>query len=477
MTTFDRLTQRLSVTLILILGVMLLVPMRVGARPARSAVPHLGYGFNVAEWDIDRLQAMGFNWIKVFDAPSTPLPILVLLRVDVTAQTSMNDLLADLEAKLAYKDNVAAWEIGNEPNLDASYGWAAAPNAVDYTRLLCAAYTRLKQADPGAIVVSAGLAPTGRVTGDWNGHPGHNGLYQDEREYLKELFEAGGGACLDAVGYHPYGYSADYNAAPDVASTDSTQNCANGFCFRGAEKIYEIMQARGAGDKKLWATEFGWITSPPDDCLADGSWSGRQWQIVSADKQASNLAGAYQYADAYWPWMGALFIFNLNFNVAPWYDNPCEQMLFYSVQGRPAESALTALVKNIPSLAGRLKTDTTAIQWRVDVNEQPITLTASVDLANWGWGSLVYTATVDAAASVAPTISNPTGSLSATAQTYLSLSLSTFTHTGTLALGTYTGTLTLNWYAVGAGNNPRLIALQVDVVPEVYRVYLPATVK
>jgi hypothetical protein len=475
MMTCRRLTQRLS--LILILGGVLLVTG--GAPPARSAVPHLGYGFNVAAWDIDRLQTMGFNWIKVFDAPTELLPVLVLVRIEATAQTSVSDLLADLDAKLAYKDNIQAWEIGNEPNLDASYGWAAAPNAADYAQLLCAAYAKIKSRAPNAIVVSAGLAPTGRVTGNWNGHPGHNGQFQDEREFFKEFLSSGGGACLDVVGYHPYGFLADYDVAPDVVNpgidplTDP-RACLNGFCFRGAEKIYEIVQAYGLGGKKVWATEFGWITRPPDYCLADGSWSGRQWQIVSEDEQASNLAGAYQYADAHWPWMGAMFIFNLNFYAAPWYTNECEQASWYSVRaGSPAESALTSLVKNIPSLAGRLKTETTAIRWLVEADEQPVTLNAIVDLANWGWGSLAYTATVDAAASLAPTISSPTGSLSATAQIYLHLSTSAFTRT----LGAYTGTLTLNWYAAGAGNNPRRIALQVDVVPEVYHAYLPAVMK
>jgi hypothetical protein len=105
------------------------------------------------------------------------------------------------------------------------------------------------------------------VPGTWqdsNGHihNGHNGHFQDDREFLKELFDAGGGACLDAVGYHPYGFLADYDVAPDVENpgvdpyTD-TRACPDGFCFRGAEKIYEIMQQKGLGNKKVWATEFG----------------------------------------------------------------------------------------------------------------------------------------------------------------------------------------------------------------------------
>jgi hypothetical protein len=443
------------------------VLLALAALPARSVVPHLGYGFNVAEWDVGRLQALGFNWIKVFDVPTSPLPVSVLVRVEVTAQTSINALLADLDAKLAYKDNVQAWEIGNEVNIrgNADYGWNGSPDVAAYKARLCAAYNKIKSESPRAIVVSAGLAPVGRLT---------NADQIDERQFIQQLLDTGGGACLDVVGFHPYGYSADYGAAPDVSSADPTQNCVQGFCFRGAEKIYEILQAHGAGDKKIWATEFGWITQPPGDCLTDGSWEGRTWQIVSAEKQASNLAGAYQYADAHWPWMGAMFVFNLNFDAAPWYTNECEQMLWYSVrEGSPAEAALTSLVKNPANIPGRLRTSVTSVKWLVGVSEQPVTLNASVDLANWGWGSLIYTATVDSAASLVPTIISPTGSLSATAERYLNLTLPAFTGT----LGTYTGTLTLNWLAAGAGNNPRKIALEVVVVPEIHYAYLPAITK
>jgi hypothetical protein len=82
----------------------------------------------------------------------------------------------------------------------------------------------------------------------------------------------------------------------------------------------------------------------------------------------------------------------------------------------------------------------------------------------------VYTATIDAVASLVPTIISPTGSLSATGLTYLNLTMPAFTRT----LGTYTGTLTANWFGVSPGT-PRKVALQVDVVPQVYRTYLPLT--
>ncbi|MFZ1395658.1 MAG: hypothetical protein WAS33_02115, partial [Candidatus Promineifilaceae bacterium] len=314
-----------------------------------TAVSPFAYGANVAEWDVPRLNDMGFNWIKVFSGPGSRLPLKVLLRVEANAShlSSVSGFGSSVQSLAQQqKGFVDAYEIGNEPNLDASYGWGVSPDAADYATLLCEAYGRIKAVDPAAVVVSAGLAPTGRVPETWNGHAGHNGLFQDERIFMQEMLDAmqtiNGGPCFDVFGYHPYGYSADFDAAPDVASADPTQNCANGFCFRGVEKIYAILQANGLGDKQIFATEFGWIVEPPANCLSSPSWSGRAWQIVSEPKQADNLVGAYEYATTNYPWLSGMFIFNLNFNVAPWITDQCEQMRYYAVANRPAEAALTA---------------------------------------------------------------------------------------------------------------------------------------
>jgi hypothetical protein len=279
-----------------------------------------------------------------------------LLRVEANAGHLANlDSFGDALETLALDSGplIDAYEIGNEPNLDASYGWAAAPVAADYAQLLCAAYGRIKAADPESIVISGGLAPTGRVSGNWEGHPGHNGLYQDERAYFQEFLDAGGGNCLDGVGYHPYGFSADFDVPPDVASNDPRQNCVNGFCFRGTEKIHELMVANGLNNKGVWATEYGWIVRPPDHCLADPGWQGREWQIVSEGQQAENLVGSFLYARQHWPWMHGMFVFNLNFNLAGYYAE-CEQMRFYAVAERPAETALRNMPKSYDLPEGHL---------------------------------------------------------------------------------------------------------------------------
>ena len=44
-----------------------------------------------------------------------------------------------------------------------------------------------------------------------------------------------------------------------------------------------------------------------------------------------------------------MFVFNLDFNLAPWYDE-CEPMRYYSVAGQPAFLALGAMSKGVYSV-------------------------------------------------------------------------------------------------------------------------------
>jgi hypothetical protein len=106
----------------------------------------------------------------------------------------------------------------------------------------------------------------------------------------------------------------------------------------------------------------------------------------------------------------------------------------------------------------------------IGVGEQPVSWTPTINLYNAGWQSLHYTVTVDNSASVVPGLTSPTtGTLSATKEVWLQLSVPGFSRT----VGTYTGTVTASWYAVGAGNKPKVIDLQMIVVSDVHRVYLP----
>ena len=314
----------------------------VSPKPALLTPPLMpfGYGVSVAAPDARRAAELGFNWIEVYTTPAQPQPTRVLYRVQLSASDWSNQaafrrrLVRQIYASASFID---AFEIGNEVNLQSE--WGAPPDAAQYVDLLCAAYSVIKSFWPNATVVSGGLATIGRVVGNYGGHLGHDGVNQDEREYLKEFLNDGGMTCTDVVGYHPLGFRASYSAAPDINGGTPETDCGNGLCFRSVEQIHAILKANGYVDSLIWATEVGWLVAPPDGCEVDPSWEGRAWQIVTPAAQASNLAGAFDHARANWPWLQAMFVFNLDFNQADYYG-ACEQMRYYSISGRPAETTL-----------------------------------------------------------------------------------------------------------------------------------------
>ncbi len=464
----------LSLLMALLLLSLSLKTMQTESVTAVSAANNeFNYGFNVVAWDTNKLHEMGFNWMKLFANPDSRQPINIFLRVNANVN-DFNDLttFGNAMATMAQSQRgfVEAYEIGNEPNLDASYGWTESPNAADYAALLCVAYDRIKAIDPDVRIISAGLAPTGRVTNTWGSHAGHNGFYQDEREFLKEFITAGGGDCLDAVGYHPVGFSADYDAEPDVNLGDPTTDCTNGFCFRGVEKIYEIMQARGLGDKTVWATEMGWLAEPPSSCLSDPSWNGRRWQIVSEEKQSANLVGAFQYATDHWAWMEAMFIFNLNFNLAGY--PPCEQMSFYAVQNRPAEVALREMIMGSPPKIGELSVGKTAVSAIITPTQQPFTRTTPVHINNSGTAPFTYTLAMDSG-TLSATIDSMGGVLQPMETAVFSI---TITSNGRFT-GTYTSTLTIAAVPSSTLGAPVTIPVQLFVVDQIYSTYLPAILR
>ncbi|MEM7801023.1 MAG: hypothetical protein AAF633_17655, partial [Chloroflexota bacterium] len=346
--------------------------------------------------------------------------------------------------------------------------------------VLCAAYDEIKQHDPEAIVISAGLAPVGRVTGEWEGRVGHNGLYQDEREFLKEMItavDAHASDCLDAVGYHNYGFSADFDTPPDTPfdqNPSPEDNCKNGFCFRGIEPIYDIMSENGWGDKEVWSTELGWIIDPAEvglpECANDPSMSGRAWQFVTPDKQAENLAGAFAYAAENYPWMGGIILFNLNFNKASYYRD-CEQMRFYSVEDRPAEEALRELPKAYEALLPQLEHGQIGSWTGLGEINQPIKQTLVLTLSNRGDAPLTFTVAVDEAAVLLPTLS---GTATSSFSSQLSPSSServtaTVLYTPT-AQGELDGRVTVSVDPAQDGY-PTTLPIKLTVSEQIYRLF------
>ncbi len=307
--------------------------------------PHLGYGVNIAErTNMDLVQDMGFDWVKSFAWWADIEPqegngynwadvdnvinaahqhgLKLLLRVErppawarepgttVTGPIRPDKLGAFAAFLAALVDHaqgkVAAYEIWNEPNLNAEWG-GRSPNPEYYVEILRTAYLAIKGRDPQAVVVSAGLSTAGE---------GGEGAMGD-LIYLRRMYEAGAKDYFDVLGSHPYGGPYD----PDETEA------RGGMCFYRAKEQHDVMAEYGDGDKKVWATEFGWVLETDCDLGRD-----HEWMEVSEEEQAAYLVRAYEKA-LEWPWMGVMFVFNLDFATVPWYEE-CDPGRWYSITYR-----------------------------------------------------------------------------------------------------------------------------------------------
>jgi hypothetical protein len=143
---------------------------------------------------------------------------------------------------------IAAYELWNEEN--AVQFWASGPQGPEparYTNLLKAAYPKIKAADPNAVVVVGGFAPTINFFS----------LTRDPLDYLNEMYAAGAKGSFDAVGYHPYLFTNDAAARFSTGKANSPRSLYDGL--RGA------MASNGDGGKQIWATEFGESTPTVDE--------------------------------------------------------------------------------------------------------------------------------------------------------------------------------------------------------------------
>ncbi len=201
-----------------------------------------------------------------------------------------------------------AIEVWNEQNLH--YEWGNKPlNPGEYVALLAPSYAAIKGACPSMYVISGALTPAG------NNPP----YAMDDFTYLEGMFQAGLNNYIDGVGAHPSGY----NVPPSVTWEGACEaiqvsgNSFNGACdsphhswsFRSTMEGYRnIMNVYGAGDKKIWPTEFGW---------AAGGAFHSAYQYAndnSYEEQAQWTVEAYQMMKN-WGWVGPAFLWNLNFRV------------------------------------------------------------------------------------------------------------------------------------------------------------------
>lgn len=308
-------------------------PVLMGEEPVQKLFDSPEYGIHAFMWwkpdliekDMELVNEMGFDWVKqkfawreiegiekgeydwyrpdriVTAAEDAGLKLLVRLDRQPFWSEPQDNLwfdnqppgdfqdFADFCGVVAqrYKGRIAAYEVWNEPNLGREWG-ERSPDPAEYTRLLQVCYEAIKKADPEAIVISAGLAPTGT----------ESELVIPDTKFLQGMYDAGAADYFDVLGVNAPGYKAPPDLAPEEAENEAFGG-GRWFAFRHVEDMREIMVANGDGHKQVVVLEMGWTLDQVNPDYA--------WFAVDEATQADYLVGAYQYAAENWePWIGLM---------------------------------------------------------------------------------------------------------------------------------------------------------------------------
>lgn len=189
------------------------------------------------------------------------------------------------EVAARYEGRIAAYQVWNEPNLRREWG-EQVPDPAAYTELLRVCYRAIKDADPQAIVISAGLAPTGQTPP----------IAIPDTDFLQGMYDAGAADYFDVLGLNAPGYA----AAPEVSPEEAAEVWSHrSFTFRRVEDMRQIMVDNGDEETQVAILEMGWTLDEVNE--------GYSWHAVDAQTQADYLVRAYQYARENWqPWIGLM---------------------------------------------------------------------------------------------------------------------------------------------------------------------------
>jgi LysM repeat protein len=355
-------------------------PSTGGAPAVAAAAAPAGFGYGVQlhapggdQHAIDMVKGMGFNWVKqqvewhryegskgaygfgeldglVNQANAAGINVLFSVvkapgwargnsDFSVEGPPANPQDMADFMGAMAahFQGRVRAYEIWNEQNLH--YEWGNEPlDAGRYVQLLCAVYRAVKASDPGAIVVSGALTPTGVNDGS---------RAVDDVTYLRRMYAAGVRGCANGIGAHPSGYN-NPASSPAGSVADAAEPQFKGhrsFYFRGTMESYRnVMANAGDAGKKIWVTEFGWAST---ENLGAGPAGGYEYAGQNTEgEQAQFLVDAFNLARR-WGWVGPMFVWNLNF--AP-VSGPADEKAAFSLvradwSPRPAYDALKNMGK------------------------------------------------------------------------------------------------------------------------------------
>ncbi len=201
------------------------------------------------------------------------------------------DDFGDFAAAVAdrYRGRLRFYQIWNEPNNYPEWGEQPVdPEA--FTQLLCAAYWRIKEVDPGTVVLAPALTPTISLDPGPGAGTGLNDFI-----FLQRMYDAGARGCFDIMSAQAYGLFSgptDHRLRPRVVN------------FGRPMYIRDIMVANGDAGKPVWISEMNW-NAVPDKI------PGKLFGQVTLEQQARYLPLAYERIRREWPWVGVAFTWYL----------------------------------------------------------------------------------------------------------------------------------------------------------------------
>ncbi|WP_322802093.1 beta-galactosidase [Thermoflexus sp.] len=244
-----------------------------------------------------------------------------------------------------HRGRIHAIEVWNEQNLKREWQTSRGLRPEDYVELLRVAYTTIKAEDPGIMVISGALSPTGI-------DDGVNAV--DDFRYLQGMVQAGFLNYADCVGVHHNGY----NIGPDVLAEEAPllpeartarfrgpfDNPHHSWSFKSTLWGYrEIIRDA----KPLCVTEFGWAsaeeygTAPPGfEFALDNSLEKQARWIVEGFERMRN-----------WGFVRMAILWNLDFGPKGFGPKRDDNVLYSILDTRgvprPAFSALQAYLAGL----------------------------------------------------------------------------------------------------------------------------------
>jgi hypothetical protein len=210
-----------------------------------------------------------------------------------------------------YGNRVAAYEIWQEPNLRRSWIDARTTSRDDarlspiaYLDLLKAASQAIRAVNPEAVIVSAGLAPTG-LTSIQNAY--------SDRLFLRDLLRGGLLEWADAVGVEPDGFA----NPPDARCCEASEGVlthyeqSEFYFYETLNDYRNLLDANGGAGVPLWPTRFGWGTADGNTLVSPNMDENPFLTYTNQAEQAAYTLRAFELGQEL-GYVGPMFLYNLN---------------------------------------------------------------------------------------------------------------------------------------------------------------------